>query len=82
MSSSALPLLAIGAGALAGAGLFVLIAAIRGLPPRAKSQGPSALERAIKENHSYSTPEIIAMPVVNGNMDYLAWVARETKQEE
>ena len=39
-------------GALAGAGLFVLIAAIRGLPPKAKSQGPSALERAIKDMFS------------------------------
>jgi Flp pilus assembly protein TadB len=52
VNSSALPLLAIGAGALAGAGLFVLIAAIRGLPPKARSQGPSALERAIKDMFS------------------------------
>ena len=52
VNSSALPLLAIGAGALAGAGLFVLIAAIRGLPPKAKSAGPSALERAIKDMFS------------------------------
>ena len=49
MNSSALPLLAVLAGALAGAGLFVFIAAVRGLPPKAKSQGPSALERAIKD---------------------------------
>ena len=49
MNSSALPLLAVLSGALAGAGLFVLIAAIRGLPPKAKSQGPSALERAVKD---------------------------------
>ena len=52
MNSSALPLLAVLAGALVGAGLFVLIAAIRGLPPKAKSQGPSALERAIKDMFS------------------------------
>src|SRR5256886_4630584 len=52
VNSSAIPLLAIGAGALTGAGLFVLIAAIRGLPPKAKSQGPSALERAIKDMFS------------------------------
>ena len=52
MNSSALPLLAVLAGALAGAGLFVFIAAVRGLPPKAKSQGPSALERAIKDMFS------------------------------
>ena len=52
MNSSALPLLAVLAGALVGAGLFVLIAAIRGLPPKAKSQGPSALERAVKDMFS------------------------------
>ena len=49
MNSTALPLLAVLAGALAGAGLFLLIAAIRGLPPKAKSQGPSALERLVKD---------------------------------
>ena len=52
MNSSALPLLAVLAGALAGAGLFVFIAAIRGLPPKAKTQGPSALERAVKDMFS------------------------------
>ena len=46
------PLLAVLAGALTGAGLFVLIAAIRGLPPKARSQGPSALERAVKDMFS------------------------------
>jgi Flp pilus assembly protein TadB len=44
-----LPLLAVLAGALAGAGLFLLVAALRGLPPKAKSQGPSALERLVKD---------------------------------
>ena len=34
------------AGALAGAGLFLFVAAVRGLPPKARSRtGPSALER-------------------------------------
>ena len=52
MNSSARPLLAVLAGALTGAGLFVFIAAIRGLPPKARSQGPSALERAVKDMFS------------------------------
>lgn len=33
------------------------------------------LESAIKENHPYQTPEIVALPVVAGSDDYLSWVA-------
>jgi Flp pilus assembly protein TadB len=51
-SSSALPLLAIMAGALAGGGLFLLIAALRGLPVKPKGQGPGGLERMVKEAFS------------------------------
>jgi Flp pilus assembly protein TadB len=40
--------LAIGAGAVAGGGLFLLIVAIRGLPPRPKSRGPDAAQRLVK----------------------------------
>lgn len=32
----------------------------------------------VKTGHSYEVPEIIAMPVVGGNPDYLDWVTRET----
>jgi Flp pilus assembly protein TadB len=49
MSSSALPMLAVLLGALAGGGVFLLVIAIRGLPPRAAPRGPSRLERAIKD---------------------------------
>jgi len=49
VNSSALPLLAVLAGALVGAGLFLLIAAIRGLPPKAKLSGPGALERLVRD---------------------------------
>lgn len=34
-----------------------------------------ALEEAIRARHPYETPEIIALPVVQGLPDYLAWVA-------
>lgn len=37
-----------------------------------------ALEQAIKELHSYETPEIIALSVSAGLNRYLAWVANET----
>ncbi len=49
MSSSALPMLAVLLGALAGGGIFLLVIAIRGLPPRTASRGPSRLERVIKD---------------------------------
>ena len=28
----------------------------------------------VKSLHSYQTPEIIAMPIVGGSKDYLAWI--------
>ena len=33
----------------------------------------------VREIHSYSVPEIIALPIVGGNQDYLEWVGREVK---
>ena len=33
----------------------------------------------IKEVHPYDVPEIIAFEIVEGNTDYLEWVAAETK---
>jgi periplasmic divalent cation tolerance protein len=33
------------------------------------------LMRVVKENHSYSVPEIIALPIVKGNPKYLVWLA-------
>lgn len=37
----------------------------------------SLIER-VKELHSYECPAIVAAPIVQGNPDYLAWIARET----
>ena len=36
------------------------------------------LERAILAMHSYTTPEVVAIPVERGSAAYLAWVTRET----
>jgi periplasmic divalent cation tolerance protein len=41
----------------------------------------AALEAAIKANHPYELPEIIAVPVAFGLPAYLAWVAAETAKE-
>jgi periplasmic divalent cation tolerance protein len=32
----------------------------------------------VKQNHPYTVPEIIALPVIGGNPDYLAWLEKET----
>ncbi len=34
----------------------------------------SEIERTIKRLHSYEVPEIIALPIVAGSKDYLAWI--------
>ncbi len=33
----------------------------------------------VKEAHSYSVPEIIALPIIGGNQDYLKWMDAETE---
>ena len=35
--------------------------------------------RLVKEIHSYDIPEIIALPIVGGNQDYLNWIGKEVK---
>jgi periplasmic divalent cation tolerance protein len=32
------------------------------------------LETAVKKNHPYQTPELIAAPIVAGSKDYLSWM--------
>jgi len=33
----------------------------------------------VKEVHSYDVPEVIALPIVGGNQDYLEWLSQEVK---
>ena len=37
------------------------------------------LEAAVERHHSYDVPEIIALPVVRGTTDYLAWISESVK---
>jgi periplasmic divalent cation tolerance protein len=37
------------------------------------------LEKKVKSLHSYSVPEIIGLPVVEGSASYLKWVEEMTK---
>ena len=34
----------------------------------------NAVIELVKKNHSYTTPEIIALPIIGGNPDYLKWI--------
>ena len=47
-----------------------------------KSRRPllDELIRRVKAIHSYSVPEIVALPIVAGLPDYLAWVNDSTKR--
>jgi len=38
------------------------------------------LEKTIKENHPYKTPEIIALPIIKGSSDYLEWIRENCKE--
>jgi len=36
--------------------------------------------KLVKANHSAEVPEIIALPIIGGNPDYLEWIEGETKK--
>jgi periplasmic divalent cation tolerance protein len=37
------------------------------------------LEKKVKSLHSYSVPEIISLPIVEGSSSYLNWIVSNTK---
>ena len=37
----------------------------------------TALEKRVRELHSYSVPEIIALPIMNGSEAYLKWLGEQ-----
>jgi periplasmic divalent cation tolerance protein len=45
---------------------------------KAKASDYDRIESSIMEIHSYDVPEIIALPILRGNQDYLDWIRRET----
>ena len=46
---------------------------------KTKVSAVNEIIRLVKEAHSYVIPEIIALPVIAGNEDYLRWVDEEVK---
>lgn len=41
---------------------------------------PGVIE-LVKSAHSYTVPEVIALPIIVGNDDYLAWIDGETSED-
>ncbi len=37
------------------------------------------MEKAIRSRHPYETPEIIAVPIIAGSVEYLRWIGESTK---
>jgi periplasmic divalent cation tolerance protein len=42
----------------------------------------AALQRAVRELHSYDVPEVIALPIADGSRDYLAWISDSVRGPE
>ncbi|MBM3175805.1 MAG: divalent-cation tolerance protein CutA [Chloroflexi bacterium] len=40
---------------------------------------PEVIE-LVKQAHSYTVPEVIALPIIGGNEDYLKWVDEEVRE--
>ena len=36
-----------------------------------------SLAAELRRIHSYQVPEVLAIPIVDGDQDYLAWIDRE-----
>ncbi len=47
---------------------------------KAKRRDYDAIETSIKKIHPYDVPEILALPVLDGNPDYLKWIQSETRR--
>lgn len=45
-------------------------------------QGFDQLVSMVKANHSYSVPEVIALPIQHGSEEYLTWIREATKNRE
>src|ERR1051325_11307757 len=45
---------------------------------KARAADVPALEAAVRAQHSYEVPEILALPVRGGSAAYLAWLAEST----
>jgi periplasmic divalent cation tolerance protein len=42
----------------------------------------AGIEKAVRRLHPYQVPEILAVPVVAGSADYLAWLDQEVREND
>jgi periplasmic divalent cation tolerance protein len=47
---------------------------------KTKAELFSSLEQAVLKIHPYEVPEILALPVSQGNRHYLSWLAKEVRK--
>lgn len=45
---------------------------------KTRSEKYEAVERYIRDHHSYEVPEIVRIPIENGLPEYLQWIDEET----
>ncbi len=45
---------------------------------KSRTEFLQALTAMVQQHHSYTVPCVVALPIVGGNPDYLAWLLRET----
>jgi periplasmic divalent cation tolerance protein len=38
----------------------------------------AALEKRVRELHSYAVPEIVALPIIEASQEYLHWLSEQT----
>lgn len=48
---------------------------------KTRKENVSALIDFIKKNHPYDVPELIELPILSGNDDYLKWIDSIVKQK-
>jgi periplasmic divalent cation tolerance protein len=48
---------------------------------KAKATDYGKIESSIRKMRNYDVPEIIALPILRGNPDYLDWIRRETSSK-
>lgn len=46
---------------------------------KTKASALDEIVSLVKKYHSYDVPEVIALPVIGGNPDYLEWIDKEVK---
>ncbi|MCM8780808.1 MAG: divalent-cation tolerance protein CutA [Candidatus Omnitrophica bacterium] len=47
---------------------------------KSKKSNFNNIVRLVKSLHSYEVPEIIALPIVDGNADYLRWIDESVRR--